>query len=114
VTQFYLSLAGALRTDAASFVQERMMSNTDAQATAAPKQKVLAATGGTSVASAISVIVLWGFDSLGSLPDEVKGAVCTVVIAINTFLAGYYTSLGSFETNIVISDESVRSAMRIG
>ncbi len=87
-------------------------------ATSMPKTKVVAATGGAAVGSALSVVVLWILQSaLAQLHIEVPPSVLDAITAIftagSTFAAGYYVPPGADE-GTVIADGKAKSAVRAG
>jgi hypothetical protein len=87
------------------------------QATASPKTKVIAATGGAAVGSAFSVVLTWvlasALNKLGlTLPDNVTAAFNTIFTTIVTLAAGYYTPPGVSEGVIVDDKGNVRSALK--
>lgn len=68
----------------------------------APTAKVLAATGGSTVAAAVATLALWGLRSVNlEMPEEVELAITTLIVAAVTFLAGYQMPPGSSETVMV-------------
>ena len=69
----------------------------NAQPTNAPTNKTLAATGGSAVGSAIATIALYLYDPQSQLPATVQVAATTLVTAIVTFIAGYFTPPGASE-----------------
>jgi hypothetical protein len=88
-------------------------------ATAMPKTKVVAATGGAALGSAFSVILIWILQSgLAELQIEMPPAVLDAFTAIFTalaaFAAGYYTPPGVDEGVVVDHDGKVKSAVRGG
>ena len=88
------------------------------QATASPKTKVIAATGGAAVGSAFSVILTWilaaALKKLDlALPDNVTAAFNTIFTTIVTLAAGYYTPPSASEGVIVDEKGSVRSAYQV-
>lgn len=65
--------------------------------TAAPQRKVIAATGGAAVGSAVALIVTWilggAFAKLGlPFPENIQSAFNTVFTTLSAFMFGYYTS----------------------
>ena len=71
-----------------------------------------AAAGGSGVASALAVLVIWGLRSAGvTMPPDVEGALSTVLIAAITFLAGYFMPPGASETVIRATDGRVQCAV---
>lgn len=79
--------------------------------TSAPQRKVLAATGGAAVATAVATLVLWGLDPASTLPPGVREAISTLVVAVFTFLAGYFTPPGAAETAVRTEDGRTVSAV---
>ena len=79
-------------------------------ATSAPTNKAVAATGGSAVGAAISTIVLYLLDPNGHLPQEVKVAITTLVTAIVTLAAAYYTPPGASEAVMQMPDGSITTA----
>ena len=87
--------------------------------TAAPRQKVVAAAGGSVFGSTISVILLWIFDSamkyIGvTIPIDVSNAFTAIVTGIFTFSAGYYMPPGASEAVIKADDGSLKAATKTG
>jgi hypothetical protein len=85
--------------------------------TRAPQKKVIAATGGAALGSAIAVILMWIIDSLFkqlgiSMPDEVRTALTTVFTTISTFAGGYYTPPGSDEVVTTLNGKLVSGVKR--
>jgi hypothetical protein len=79
--------------------------------TNAPKSKVMAATMGAGVGSALVVILVWLLQNAGiMLPDRVTDALSVVVTALLGFASGWVTPPGAGETNIIQNDGTVRSA----
>ena len=90
-----------------------MSGTTGGTATAQPRQKVLAAAGGSGVASALSVLIIWGLKSAGlNIESTIQEAFSTVLISVVTFAAGYYTPPGSSETTIINSAGNAQSATK--
>ena len=59
-------------------------------ATLAPRRKVVAAAGGSGVATALAVLVLYLLKQAGvELPDRIEDAFSTVFVAMVTFASGY-------------------------
>ena len=79
---------------------------------AAPTNKAVAATGASAFGAAVSILILYFLDEGDGLPDEVRGAITTVVTAIVTALAAYLTPPGSGEA-VVIQDGKPRTAQVI-
>lgn len=81
-------------------------------ATVIPKQKVIAAAGGSGVATALAVLVLYALQSAGfNPPADVKDAVTTVFVAFITFLAGYVCPPGAAEGSVRDATGAIRSAI---
>lgn len=75
------------------------------QVTAQPTPKVLGATGGSAVGTAIATLITWALNnyhvlSSQALPSEVLTSVTVIVTAIVTFLAGYYVRPSPTQTVI--------------
>lgn len=83
------------------------------RSTAAPKTKVVAATGGAAIGSSVSLILLWIMQTVLhiSMPDNVHDAFNVIFTTVVTGLAGYYTPPGENE-GVVVEDGKVRSALR--
>jgi hypothetical protein len=84
------------------------------QPTNSPKNKVIAATGGAAIGSAVAVILTWivtaAFTKVGiSLPENVSNAFSVIFTTITTFLAGYYTPAGANEGVVTVNGQ-VKSA----
>jgi hypothetical protein len=73
-------------------------------ASAAPTNKAVAATGGSAIGAAVATILLYLFDPHQSLPAGVSTAVTTLVTAVVTLAAAYFTPPGSNEAVIVTPD----------
>lgn len=84
--------------------------NPNAQPTNAPTNKTLAATGGSAVGSAIATIALYLYDPQSQLPPTVQVAVTTLVTAIVTFIAGYFTPPGAKEGVVRTATGTVAAA----
>lgn len=87
--------------------------------TAAPRQKVIAAAGGSVFGSAASVILLWIFDSamkaIGiTFPPDVANAFTAIVTGLFTFSAGYYMPPSASEAVIKAEDGSLKAATKTG
>jgi hypothetical protein len=83
-----------------------------ARVTYRPRQKVVAAAGGSGVASAIAVLVIWGLRRSGvAMPPEVEASLSTVIIAAITFPAGYMMPPGGSETTVRAQDGRARCAI---
>ena len=84
----------------------------DMQTTAAPKKKVIAATGGAAVGSAVSVIILWMLTAYGhvTLPPEVSNALGTIFTTVVTGFAGYFVPPGADEGSVLDASGNVKSA----
>lgn len=78
--------------------------------TSAPTNKAVAATGGSAIGAAVSTIVLYLLDPNGHLPQEVKVAITTLVTAIITLAAAYYTPPGASEAVVQAPDGSIKTA----
>jgi hypothetical protein len=81
-----------------------------------PRQKVVAAAGGSVLGAAFAIIILWIVESIASqagikVPPEVAEAVKAIVTGICTFSAGYYTPPGESEVVIKAEDGSLKSAI---
>ena len=88
-------------------------SGVKAAATGAPRQKVLAAAGGSGVATAAVVLLTYVLSSAGiTFPSNVQDAVSTIVVAALTFLAGYLCPPGASETSIRDSGGAMKSAVK--
>ncbi len=87
--------------------------------TSAPKNKVIAATGGAAVGSALAVILTWILGLiLGKLnitiTNDVSSAFEVIFTSAATLAAGYYTPPGASEGVVVQPDGSVKSAIKSG
>jgi hypothetical protein len=71
--------------------------NPNAQPTNLPTNKTVAATGGSAVGAAVATILLYLIDPKSELPQAVQVAVTTLMTAIVTFIAGYWTPPGATE-----------------
>lgn len=65
--------------------------------TTAPQRKVIAATGGAAVGSAVAVILTWVLGGVLAklglpFPDNIQSAFNTVFTTLSAFTFGYYTS----------------------
>jgi len=78
--------------------------------TSAPTNKAVAATGGSAVGAAVSTILLYLLDPDGHLPQEVKVAITTLVTAVVTLAAAYFTPPGASEAVIRAPDGSIKTA----
>lgn len=75
----------------------------------APTNKSVAATGGSAFGAAVATIILYflrGYE----LPPEVQAAITTIVTAIVTAAAAYFTPPGTNEAVMVAADGSTRMA----
>lgn len=75
----------------------------------APTTKSIAATGGSVVGGAITVLILYwtGWDKLD---PKVSGAIATLITALVTFLAAYVIPPGAGEGVIVTAQGKTRTA----
>jgi hypothetical protein len=94
-----------------------MPDGTEMKQTATPKNKVVAATGGAAVGSAIAVILTWILSSFLKrynidLPNEVTTAFNAIFTSVGTFAAGYYVPPGTSEGVIIAADGSAKSATK--
>lgn len=71
--------------------------------TAAPTNKAVAATGGSAFGAAVATLLLWAL-GLKDLPEEVQAAIVTIVTALVTAAAAYFTPPGSHEAVIMTAD----------
>lgn len=56
-----------------------------------PQPKVIAATAGSAVGGAAALILAWILGMMGvEMPTEVQGAVSILLVAVFTFVAGYW------------------------
>lgn len=83
----------------------------------APRRKVIAATSGAAVGSAVAVILTWlleiGMLKAGiTLPDQIKIAFNSIFTTLSAFIFGYYTSPGISEAVIQNQDGRPRSALK--
>lgn len=76
---------------------------------AAPTNKAVAATGGSAVGAAIAILLLYAIDPAGALPSAVSAAITTLVTAMATLGAAYFTPPGSNEA-VVRTADGVKSA----
>jgi hypothetical protein len=85
----------------------------DMTVTATPKNKVIAATGGAAVGSAVSVIILWLLTAYGHItfPQEVSDALSTLFTTIVTGAVGYIVPPGASEGSVVDASGKVKSAL---
>jgi putative exporter of polyketide antibiotics len=73
--------------------------------------KAVAATGSSAFGAALSTIVLYFVELSAILPPEsVKAAITTILTALATLGAAYFTPLGSGETVVRTTDEAVNTA----
>lgn len=76
-----------------------------------PTTKVLAATSGSAVGSAVSMMLLWVLQSFKiSLPAEVGDALSVLITSGIAFLSGYVMPPAAGEAKTVTPDGTVRSA----
>src|SRR5262249_27073094 len=73
--------------------------------TATPTPKVLGATGGSAVGTAVATLITWALDnyhllSTQQLPAELQTSVTVIVTAVITFLVGYYVSPSPSQTTV--------------
>lgn len=77
-----------------------------------PKTKVLAATGGAAVGSAVAVILIWAIQKTGlEVPTNVADALGVITTAVLTFVSGWAMPPGAGEVNIMAHDGTVASAV---
>lgn len=86
-------------------------------ATSAPKNKVVAATGGAAIGSAIAVVITWILTSIlehfaVKIPVDVTTAISSIFTTLTAFLAGYYTPPGANEGVVTMPDGTVKSAVK--
>ena len=81
--------------------------------TLAPTNKAIAATGGSAFGAALATLLLYALDPAGDkLPPSVAGAVTTIVTALVTLAAAYFTPPGASEVVIARYDGSLVSGHR--
>src|SRR4051812_12784557 len=84
------------------------------QSTPSPQKKVIAATGGAAVGSALATLILFLLKRIfgeANVPAEVSGALNVIFTSIFTLSAGYYTPPAASEGTIVDpNDGSTKSA----
>ena len=78
---------------------------------AAPTNKAVAATGGSAFGAAVSVLAIWLLrDEAGvAIPEQVQAAITTIITAILTLAAAYYTPPGSGEA-VVMTPQGPKTA----
>ena len=77
-----------------------------------PKSKVLAATGGAAVGSAVAVVLIWAIQKMGiEVPADVTEALGVILTAILTFVSGWSMPPGAGEVNITARDGTVTSGV---
>ena len=76
----------------------------------APTNKAVAATGASAFGAAVAIIVLFLLDKDKHLPDEVRGAITTIVTAILTAAAAYFVPPGSGEAVVIGDDGKAKTA----
>lgn len=79
--------------------------------TSAPTNKAVAATGGSAFGAALATIVIYLME-LGSFvpPDSVKAAITTILTALVTLGAAYFTPPGAGEVVVVTEEGKVKTA----
>ena len=85
---------------------------------AKPRQKVVAATGGSLGGGALAVVALWilkgVLEKAGiTMPSEVAEAVSVLITGLATFMAGYLMSPGADEAVVPGPDGGVKSAVAL-
>lgn len=85
---------------------------------AKPRQKVVAATGGSLGGGAIAVVLLWmlkgALEKAGiAMPDNVTEAVTVLITGFTTFLAGYFMPPGADEAVMRAPDGGLKSAITV-
>lgn len=76
-----------------------------------PKNKVLAATGGAAVGSAVAVVLIWAIQKAGiEVPANVADALSVILTAILTFVSGMVHATWSREGE----HQGVRRHRRVG
>ena len=79
--------------------------------TSVPKSKVLAATSGSAVGSAVAMMLLWVLQSFKiTLPAEMSDALSVLITSGVAFVSGYFMPPAASEANVVQQDGTVRSA----
>lgn len=81
----------------------------------APTNKAVAATGGSAFGAALATIVIY-FLELASIvpPDSVKAAISTILTALVTLGAAYFTPPGAGEVVVMTEDGKVKTAKMAG
>ncbi|HEX8381492.1 MAG TPA: hypothetical protein VF619_13200 [Allosphingosinicella sp.] len=91
-----------------------MPDNPQVRPSSAPTNKAVAATGASAFGAAVSILILYFADRGDTLPDEVKGAITTIVTAVVTALAAYFVPPGSGEAVILDSAGKAQTARVVG
>lgn len=80
----------------------------------APTNKAVAATGGSAFGAAVATILIYLLQ-LASItpPDAVKAAITTIITALVTLGAAYYTPPGVSEAVVRTPDGKVKSALAV-
>jgi len=77
--------------------------------TAAPTNKSVAATGGSAFGAAVATIILYFLRDY-ELPEDVKTAIITIITAVVTAAAAYFTPPGTNEAVLVTSEGGMKMA----
>lgn len=76
----------------------------------APTNKAVAATGGSAFGAAVTTIVIHVLQGFGlTVADDLQAAITTIVTALVTLAAAYFTPPGSAEA-VVVTPDGMRSA----
>ncbi|HYJ52133.1 MAG TPA: hypothetical protein VEW04_03090 [Allosphingosinicella sp.] len=78
---------------------------------AAPTNKSVAATGASAFGAAVATIALY-FLGGNTLPPEIQTAITTIITALVTGAAAYFTPPGTNEAVVVAPDGSLNMARR--
>jgi hypothetical protein len=80
-------------------------------ASSAPTNKAVAATGGSAFGAAFATIMLYLMELTSIVPpDSVKAAITTILTALVTLGAAYFTPPGSSEAVVLTSDGKMKTA----
>ncbi len=77
----------------------------------APTNKAVAATGGSAFGAALATILIYLMQLASFIPpDSVKAAISTILTALVTLAAAYFTPPGASEIVVMTEDGKIKTA----
>ena len=81
----------------------------------APTNKAVAATGGSAFGAALATIVIYLMQLASFVPpDSVKAAITTILTALVTLGAAYFTPPGAGEVVVIAEDGKIKTGLTSG